>query len=124
MEQYRSGHNGLDSKSSNPLTGTEGSNPSCSAKKKSRRQGGFSFCTFIFYLFSFLFYLLSATAGRLFQIRDKSEKRKVEVSPAAIYFVPASPSNPSLLTKFDVRIILNIYKKYNKGSESIDTCIL
>ena len=30
-EEYRSGHNGLDSKSSNPLIGTVGSNPTSSA---------------------------------------------------------------------------------------------
>lgn len=32
MEQYRSGHNGHDWKSCVPQKGTEGSNPSCSAK--------------------------------------------------------------------------------------------
>ena len=31
MEAYRSGHNGLDSKSSNPVKGTVGSNPTASA---------------------------------------------------------------------------------------------
>ena len=35
MEKYRSGHNGLDSKSSKPLTGSEGSNPSFSANEES-----------------------------------------------------------------------------------------
>ena len=34
MEQYRSGHNGHDWKSCVPQKGTEGSNPSCSARKK------------------------------------------------------------------------------------------
>ena len=34
MEQYRSGHNGHDWKSCVPQKGTEGSNPSCSAKKE------------------------------------------------------------------------------------------
>ncbi len=34
MEQYRSGHNGHDWKSCVPQKGTEGSNPSCSAKYK------------------------------------------------------------------------------------------
>ena len=33
MEQYRSGHNGHDWKSCVPQKGTEGSNPSCSARK-------------------------------------------------------------------------------------------
>ena len=33
-EQYRSGHNGHDWKSCVPQKGTEGSNPSCSARKK------------------------------------------------------------------------------------------
>ena len=32
MEQYRSGHNGHDWKSCVPQKGTEGSNPSCSAR--------------------------------------------------------------------------------------------
>ena len=32
-EAYRSGHNGLDSKSSNPVKGTESSNLSASATK-------------------------------------------------------------------------------------------
>ena len=35
-EQYRSGHNGHDWKSCVPQKGTEGSNPSCSARIKSR----------------------------------------------------------------------------------------
>ena len=35
MEQYRSGHNGHDWKSCVPQKGTEGSNPSCSARTKS-----------------------------------------------------------------------------------------
>ena len=35
MEVYRSGHNGLDSKSSNPVKGTVGSNPTASAIKES-----------------------------------------------------------------------------------------
>ena len=34
MEQYRSGHNGHDWKSCVPQKGTEGSNPSCSARIK------------------------------------------------------------------------------------------
>ena len=34
MEQYRSGHNGHDWKSCVPQKGTEGSNPSCSARTK------------------------------------------------------------------------------------------
>ena len=34
MEQYRSGHNGHDWKSCVPQKGTEGSNPSCSARKE------------------------------------------------------------------------------------------
>ena len=34
VEAYRSGHNGLDSKSSKPLTGPVGSNPTFSAKEK------------------------------------------------------------------------------------------
>ena len=34
MEQYRSGHNGHDWKSCVPQKGTEGSNPSCSARSK------------------------------------------------------------------------------------------
>ena len=33
-EQYRSGHNGHDWKSCVPQKGTEGSNPSCSARKE------------------------------------------------------------------------------------------
>ena len=33
-EQYRSGHNGHDWKSCVPQKGTEGSNPSCSARTK------------------------------------------------------------------------------------------
>ena len=37
MEAYRSGHNGLDSKSSNPLIGTVGSNPTASASAAFRR---------------------------------------------------------------------------------------
>ena len=35
MEQYRSGHNGHDWKSCVPQKGTEGSNPSCSARVRS-----------------------------------------------------------------------------------------
>ena len=38
MEQYRSGHNGHDWKSCVPQKGTEGSNPSCSARKKNEMQ--------------------------------------------------------------------------------------
>ena len=34
MEKYRSGHNGPDSKSGNPLTGTVGSNPTFSATRQ------------------------------------------------------------------------------------------
>ncbi len=44
MEQYRSGHNGHDWKSCVPQKGTEGSNPSCSARKTARQSlGGFYF---------------------------------------------------------------------------------
>lgn len=45
MEQYRSGHNGHDWKSCVPQKGTEGSNPSCSAKK------GRTSVPFLFYIF-------------------------------------------------------------------------
>ena len=41
MEEYRSGHNGLDSKSSNPVKGTVGSNPTSSAIKKARKRNDF-----------------------------------------------------------------------------------
>ena len=39
MEQYRSGHNGHDWKSCVPQKGTEGSNPSCSARNKTHPFG-------------------------------------------------------------------------------------
>ena len=45
MEQYRSGHNGHDWKSCVPQKGTEGSNPSCSARKRKAHPKG---CAFLF----------------------------------------------------------------------------
>ena len=58
-----------------------GSSPVTSTKKKIRRQGGFSFCTFLFSLLSLLSSLFSNMLRRIFQIKDKREKRKVDVSP-------------------------------------------
>ena len=46
MEQYRSGHNGHDWKSCVPQKGTEGSNPSCSARKPIRKDGFYFYCHF------------------------------------------------------------------------------
>ena len=48
MEQYRSGHNGHDWKSCVPQKGTEGSNPSCSAKENpSEWMGSFFFLKYL-----------------------------------------------------------------------------
>ena len=67
-EQYRSGHNGHDWKSCVPQKGTEGSNPSCSAKQ--RKPVFFQECRF--FLLSGQFVLLNVAIFSLMKFMKKS----------------------------------------------------